>query len=121
MFAMLRECPECGVAAGEAHVQACSFHQRYEAARGPLFEWLASLPAEYERLKALAAANDVADVGFDESHDLEARRAADDECHIGPAGACACSRDQRVGASSQHEPAIERKVTVARAARFINR
>jgi hypothetical protein len=30
-------------------------------------------------------------------------------------------RDQRVGASSQHEPAIERKVTVARAARFINR
>jgi hypothetical protein len=58
MFAMPRECPECGAAAGEAHVQACSFHQRYEAARGPLFEWLASLPAEYERLKARAAAND---------------------------------------------------------------
>jgi hypothetical protein len=52
MFAMPRECPECGAAAGEPHVQPCSFHQRYAAALGPLVEWLAGLPAEYERLKA---------------------------------------------------------------------
>ncbi len=66
MFTMPRECPECGAAGGEVHVQACSFHKRYEAARGPLFEWLARLPAEYERLKARAAANAVANDGFDE-------------------------------------------------------
>ena len=66
MFVMPRACPECGAAGGEPHVQPCSFHQRYEAACGPLFAWLASLPAEYERLKALAAANPVANVGFDE-------------------------------------------------------
>jgi hypothetical protein len=52
MVAMLRQCPECGAGAGEPHLQPCSFHQRYEAARGPLFEWLAGLPEEYERLKA---------------------------------------------------------------------
>ncbi len=66
MFAMPRRCPECGAAGGEPHVQACSFHQRYEAARRPLVEWLASLPAEYERLKALAAANHIPNVGFDD-------------------------------------------------------
>ena len=54
MFVMPRACPDCGAAGGEPHVQPCSFQQRYEAARGPLFEWIASLPAEYERLKARA-------------------------------------------------------------------
>jgi DNA-binding winged helix-turn-helix (wHTH) protein len=52
---MPRACPECGAAGGEPHVQPCSFHRRYEAALDPLIEWLASLPAEYERLKARAA------------------------------------------------------------------
>ena len=56
MLAMPRICPECAAAAGESHVESCSFPKRYEAARGGLFEWLASLPAEYERLKARAAA-----------------------------------------------------------------
>ena len=60
MLAMPRRCPECGAAGGEPHLQPCSFHQRYEAASGPLVEWLASLPAEYERLKARAAADAVA-------------------------------------------------------------
>jgi hypothetical protein len=60
MFAISRGCPECGAVAGEMHLQPCSFHERYEAAaRSPLVEWLASLPAEYERLKAHAAANAV--------------------------------------------------------------
>ena len=67
MFAMPRRCPECGAAGGEPHVQPCSFHQRYEAASGPLVEWLASLPAEYERLKARAAAGAVATGAFDEA------------------------------------------------------
>jgi hypothetical protein len=67
MYAVPLKCPECGSAAGERHVQPCSFHQRYEAARGPLFEWLASLPAEYERLKARAAADAVANDVFDEA------------------------------------------------------
>jgi len=67
MSVMPRACPECGAAGGEPHVQRCSFHQRYEAARGPLIEWLASLPAEYERLKANAAANAVANDRVDES------------------------------------------------------
>jgi len=67
MFVMPRACPECGAAGGEPHVQSCSFHQRYEAARGPLIEWLAWLPAEYERLKARAVAEAVADDRFDES------------------------------------------------------
>src|SRR6476620_12388779 len=66
VLTMPRQCPECGAAAGEPHIQPCSFHQRYEAASGPLVEWLASLPAEYERLKARAAGNHVANVGFDE-------------------------------------------------------
>ena len=52
MVAMLQQCPECGVAAGDRHSQGCAFHRRYAASSGPLFEWLASLPAEYERLKA---------------------------------------------------------------------
>jgi hypothetical protein len=56
MFAMPRICPECGAVAGKPHVESCSFPKRYEAARGGLFEWLASLPAEYERLKRAAAA-----------------------------------------------------------------
>ena len=56
MLAMPRSCPECGAAAGEPHVESCSFPKRYEAACGGLSEWLASLPAEYERLKARAAA-----------------------------------------------------------------
>ena len=64
---MPRSCPECGAAGGEPHVQPCLFQQRYEAARGPLFEWLASLSAEYERLKARAAAGAVANDRFDES------------------------------------------------------
>lgn len=55
MVAMPRQCPECGVAAGDRHSASCSFQQRYEAASSPLFEWLANLPAEYERLKARAA------------------------------------------------------------------
>jgi len=67
MFVMPRACPECGAAGGKPHVQPCSFHQRYEAARGPLIEWLASLPAEYERLKARAAADAVANDRFDEA------------------------------------------------------
>jgi hypothetical protein len=58
MLAVPRGCPECGAAAGEPHVAPCSFHERYQAvARSPLVEWLASLPGEYERLKARAAAN----------------------------------------------------------------
>ena len=64
---MPKVCPECGAAGGEPHVQSCSFHQRYEAARGPLFARLASLPAEYERLKARAAADAVAHEGSNEA------------------------------------------------------
>ena len=67
MSLMPRTCPDCGAAGGEPHIQPCSFEQRYEAARGPLLEWLASLPAEYERLKARAAAGAVATGGFDEA------------------------------------------------------
>jgi hypothetical protein len=67
MYAVPLKCPECGSAAGELHVQPCSFRQRYEAARGPLVEWLASLPAEYERLKARAAADAVASRVQDEA------------------------------------------------------
>ena len=52
MSSMPRACPECGAAGGEAHVQSCSFDRRYEAAGTPLIEWLADLPAVYERLKA---------------------------------------------------------------------
>ena len=66
MLAMPRRCPECGATGGDPHVQPCSFQQRYDAAGGPLAEWLASLPAEYERLKAIAAASRVAN-GFAES------------------------------------------------------
>ncbi len=66
MFVMPRACPECRATGGEPHVQPCSFHQRYEAARGPLIEWLAGLPAEYERLKARAAAGAVAHDRFDQ-------------------------------------------------------
>ena len=59
MYATPRKCPECGVAADEPHVHPCSFHERYEAAkRGPLIDWLASLPAHYERLKARVVANE---------------------------------------------------------------
>ena len=65
MVVMPRCCPECGAAGGEPHVEPCSFHQRYEAARGPLIEWLARLPAKYERLKACAAADAVANDRFD--------------------------------------------------------
>ena len=57
MLAASQGCPECGAAAGEPH-DLCSFQRRYEAARGPLIEWLAGLPAEYERLKARAATDD---------------------------------------------------------------
>ena len=67
MSVMPRACPECGAAGGEPHVQPCSFRQRYEAARGPVIEWLASLPAEYERLKARAWADAVAKERFDEA------------------------------------------------------
>ena len=67
MFVLPRACPERGAAGGEPHVQPCSFRQRYEAARGPLIGWLASLPAEYERLKARATADAVANDRFDES------------------------------------------------------
>lgn len=67
MFAMPRRCPECGAAGGEPHFEPCSFHQLYEAARSPLVEWLASLPAEYERLKARAAAGAVATGGLDDA------------------------------------------------------
>jgi len=67
MLVMPKACPECGAAGGQPHVQSCSFHQRYEAARGPLIEWLASLPAEYERLKVRAAADAFANDRFDES------------------------------------------------------
>jgi hypothetical protein len=60
MLSMPGGCPECGATAGDTHVHPCSFQQRYEAAaRSGLLEWLASLPAEYERLKARAAANAV--------------------------------------------------------------
>lgn len=59
MYAVPLKCPECGATAGEMHVEPCSFHQRYQAACGPLVEWLASLPSEYERLKARTAANAV--------------------------------------------------------------
>ena len=59
-------CPECGAGGGEPHVQPCSF-QQYEAAHGPLFEWLASLPAEYERLKARAASDAVASRVLDDA------------------------------------------------------
>jgi hypothetical protein len=60
MSLMPQRCPECGAAAGESHVDPCLFQLRYQAARGPLFEWLAHLPAEYERLKAQTASNAVA-------------------------------------------------------------
>jgi hypothetical protein len=60
MVVMPRCCPECGAAGGEPHVQPCLFNQRYEAACGPLFAWLASLPAEYQRLKTRTAADAVA-------------------------------------------------------------
>jgi hypothetical protein len=66
MIAMPRQCPECAAGPGEAHVHPCSFHQRYEAARGPLVEWLAGLPAEYERLKARAPSHAVVWGRFDE-------------------------------------------------------
>ena len=59
MLMMPRACPECGAAGGETHVQPCAFQEKYEATRGPLIEWLAKLPAEYERLKARAAADTV--------------------------------------------------------------
>ena len=49
------ECLECGAVPGQPHLTACSFHERFVAAGGPVAEWLASLPAEYERLKARAA------------------------------------------------------------------
>ena len=68
MLPMPRGCPECGAAASEPHVHPCSFQERYQAAaRSPLFEWLASLPAEYERLKALSAANAVSNRRFHEA------------------------------------------------------
>jgi hypothetical protein len=67
MVTMPRACPECGAAGGDAHVEPCSFQQRYEAARSPLLDWLASLPAEYARLKALAAADAIARHGVDEA------------------------------------------------------
>ena len=67
MFAMPLRCPESGAAAGELHVQACAFPQRYQATCGPLALWLASLPAEYERLKARAVADAVANGVFDEA------------------------------------------------------
>jgi len=58
---MRRGCVECGAVAGEPHLERCIFMERYEAAaRSPLVEWLASLPAEYERLKASAAAQGLA-------------------------------------------------------------
>jgi len=58
---MRQGCLECGAVAGEQHRQTCSFTERYEAAaRSPLVEWLASLPAEYERLKARATAQGLA-------------------------------------------------------------
>ena len=60
MVTMPIACPECGAAGGEAHLQRCCFQQRYEAARGPVLEWLVGLPAEYERLKARAAADALA-------------------------------------------------------------
>ena len=54
---MSRDCVERGLVPGEPHLQLCLFEEHYEAAvRSPLVEWLASLPAEYERLKARAAA-----------------------------------------------------------------
>ena len=65
MVTMPRACPECGAASGERHVQPCSFQQRYEIASGALVEWLASLPAVYERLKADAAASAGANDKFD--------------------------------------------------------
>ena len=64
MVVMPRVCPECGAPCGEPHGQPCSFHQRYEAACSPLATWLASLPAEYERLKARAVADAVAHEGL---------------------------------------------------------
>jgi hypothetical protein len=64
---MPRQCPECGAAGGEPHAQPCSFQQRYEAAGGPLLEWILSLPAEYERLKTRAAMSAAANHGFDEA------------------------------------------------------
>jgi hypothetical protein len=67
MDPMPLRCPECGAAAGDLHVEPCSFHQRYQAACGPLLEWLANLPAEYERLKARAEADAVANGVFDEA------------------------------------------------------
>jgi hypothetical protein len=67
MVTMPRACPECGATGGEPHVQPCSFQQRYEAASGPLLEWLASLPAVYERLKAQAATGAAANDGFDKA------------------------------------------------------
>jgi hypothetical protein len=54
MVVMPSTCPECGASGGEPHVQPCSFQETYDAARNPLIEWLVSLPAEYERLKANA-------------------------------------------------------------------
>jgi hypothetical protein len=63
---LMRGCPECGAVAGEGHARPCSFQERYEAAaRSELVEWLATLPAEYERLKARAEANAMSDDRFD--------------------------------------------------------
>ena len=54
MNVMPSACPECNAAGGEPHVQPCSFQQTHDVAHSPLIEWLVSLPAEYERLKAHA-------------------------------------------------------------------
>jgi len=55
-----RRCPECAAEPGEPHIQRCFFNRQNEVACSPLVEWLAGLPAEYERLKARASPGNVA-------------------------------------------------------------
>jgi hypothetical protein len=56
MFPASVACPDCGAAVGVQHAHWCAQRERHEPPYGPLLEWLAGLPREYERLKAREAA-----------------------------------------------------------------
>ncbi len=56
MFPASFACPDCGAHSSAPHAHWCSSCRRHEPPHGPLLQWLASLPAEYERLKAHEAA-----------------------------------------------------------------
>ena len=57
MFPASLACPDCGAGPDVQHAHWCSRGERHEPPYGPLLEWLASLPREYERLKAREAAH----------------------------------------------------------------